>query len=252
MIPFFRKTRKKLADDNKPMKYTRYAIGEILLVVIGILIALQINNWNEERKSKVTEINVLNDLVLGLEADRWTMDYIYDKHYKAIQSCEIILQKIEDYEEGNNLLGEQFAAINNFTNFYATRGAYESLKTIGFEIITNKDLRFQIINLYEQWYSIIQQNLGTHEESIQGLVPFYQDHFDKFSFVKKDTSVVGFSYHGVMNPIDMGSLMKNQHYKYWVNTLNANHQTLLGMIIAIQKRVDKLIDDIKKEILLLS
>ena len=42
MIPFFRKTRKKMADDNKPMKYMRYAIGEIALVVIGILIALSI------------------------------------------------------------------------------------------------------------------------------------------------------------------------------------------------------------------
>jgi hypothetical protein len=51
MINFFRKTRKKLADDNQFLKYSRYAIGEIVLVVVGILIALQINNWNEERKS---------------------------------------------------------------------------------------------------------------------------------------------------------------------------------------------------------
>ena len=51
MIPFFRKIRKKMADDNKPLKYMRYAIGEIVLVVIGILIALQINTWNEERKN---------------------------------------------------------------------------------------------------------------------------------------------------------------------------------------------------------
>jgi hypothetical protein len=51
MIPFFRKIRKKLADDNKPLKYLRYAIGEIVLVVIGILIALSINNWNQEIKS---------------------------------------------------------------------------------------------------------------------------------------------------------------------------------------------------------
>ncbi len=51
MINFFRKTRKKLADDNKPLKYARYAIGEIVLVVIGILIALSINNWNEGRKA---------------------------------------------------------------------------------------------------------------------------------------------------------------------------------------------------------
>ena len=51
MINFFRKIRKKLADDNKPMKYLRYAIGEILLVVVGILIALSINNRNEEAKN---------------------------------------------------------------------------------------------------------------------------------------------------------------------------------------------------------
>jgi len=52
MIPFFRKIRRKLANQNKLLQYGRYAIGEILLVVIGILIALQINNWNQDRKSK--------------------------------------------------------------------------------------------------------------------------------------------------------------------------------------------------------
>ena len=50
MIPFFRKIRYKQAKDNQFFKYSRYAIGEIVLVVIGILIALQINNWNEKRK----------------------------------------------------------------------------------------------------------------------------------------------------------------------------------------------------------
>ncbi len=52
MFHFFRRIRKRLAAQNKPVKYMRYAIGEIVLVVIGILIALQINNWNAERKIK--------------------------------------------------------------------------------------------------------------------------------------------------------------------------------------------------------
>ncbi len=62
MINFFRRIRKKMADDNKPIKYMRYAIGEIILVVIGILIALQINNWNEDRK----ELNEEQKIVFSL------------------------------------------------------------------------------------------------------------------------------------------------------------------------------------------
>ena len=61
MINFFRKIRKQLADDNKPLKYLRYASGEIVLVVIGILIALQINNWNEFKKDRVIENKHLNE-----------------------------------------------------------------------------------------------------------------------------------------------------------------------------------------------
>jgi len=62
MINFFRKKRKTLADDNKALKYTRYAIGEIVLVVIGILIALSINNWNEGRKERGQELVLLKQL----------------------------------------------------------------------------------------------------------------------------------------------------------------------------------------------
>ncbi len=62
MILFFRKIRKKLADENKFSKYARYAFGEIVLVVIGILIALQINNWNQFRIDRKSEKNIYKDL----------------------------------------------------------------------------------------------------------------------------------------------------------------------------------------------
>jgi len=55
MIKFFRKIRQNLVMENKTGKYFKYAIGEIILVVIGILIALQINNWNERRKERAQE-----------------------------------------------------------------------------------------------------------------------------------------------------------------------------------------------------
>jgi len=69
MPTIFRKIRKKMADDNRPLKYMRYAIGEIVLVVIGILIALQINNWNinKNQQEKIKEYAKL--YIQDLEAD---------------------------------------------------------------------------------------------------------------------------------------------------------------------------------------
>jgi hypothetical protein len=79
MINFFRKTRKELANDNKPMKYMRYAIGEILLVVIGILIALQINNWNEGRKIKNRFDYGLKDFYNMLQVDVLSYSTLEDR-----------------------------------------------------------------------------------------------------------------------------------------------------------------------------
>ena len=69
MIKFFRHIRKSLLSKGKTSKYFKYAIGEIVLVVIGILIALQINNWNEERKLKMNERDVIASLIEDLEID---------------------------------------------------------------------------------------------------------------------------------------------------------------------------------------
>tara|TARA_R110000744_G_scaffold306138_1_gene414444 strand:- start:3690 stop:4475 length:786 start_codon:yes stop_codon:yes gene_type:complete len=83
MIKFFRKIRQRLLTDNKFSKYLLYAIGEIILVVLGILIALQINNWNEKRKDRLKEQVVLKKLqedyqsnLLQLEEKMKTRDKI--------------------------------------------------------------------------------------------------------------------------------------------------------------------------------
>ena len=69
MIKFFRKIRQKLLNENKISKYLIYAIGEIMLVVIGILIALSVNNWNELRKTHFRDIEFLNNLKVELSVD---------------------------------------------------------------------------------------------------------------------------------------------------------------------------------------
>ena len=70
MIKFFRKIRQKMLTENKFSKYLLYAIGEIILVVIGILIALQININNEERKDRNKEKIILETLLSDLESNK--------------------------------------------------------------------------------------------------------------------------------------------------------------------------------------
>ena len=70
MIKFFRKIRQNLLMENKTGKYLKYAIGEIILVVIGILIALQINNWNENKKLEAKTQDYYKQLLEDLKKDK--------------------------------------------------------------------------------------------------------------------------------------------------------------------------------------
>ena len=62
MINFFRKIRQNLLMENRTGKYLKYAIGEIVLVMIGILLALQVSNWNQERKDRISERKLLDNI----------------------------------------------------------------------------------------------------------------------------------------------------------------------------------------------
>ena len=83
MIKFFRKIRQRLLSQNRFSRYFVYAVGEILLVVIGILIALQVNNWNEERNQRQVELkyfyNLKNDLLADNESLNLLIDLANDK-----------------------------------------------------------------------------------------------------------------------------------------------------------------------------
>ena len=77
MLKFFRHIRKRLVEQNKIRTYFFYAIGEILLVVIGILIALQVNNWNEQRKMNLLEVSYYENLLQDLQTD--STEYAFRK-----------------------------------------------------------------------------------------------------------------------------------------------------------------------------
>jgi hypothetical protein len=151
MIPFFRKTRKKLADDNKPMKYARYAIGEIALVVIGILIAVQINTWNEERKRNKDEQLLLGDLKFEILSNITDLEGITRIHQNALNDAFKLKnyffqpEKISDISNDSllrltfSLHGVKFSPENGIKNSMMSSGQIN--------IIRNKKLKYLLSSL---------------------------------------------------------------------------------------------------------
>ena len=96
MIKFFRQIRYKLMSSNQTGKYFKYAIGEILLVVIGILIALQINNWNEAKKSRKKEVILLNQLSEEFKANLEQLDNKMIMRNAIMKSSKFLLDAIDN------------------------------------------------------------------------------------------------------------------------------------------------------------
>lgn len=247
MFKFLRRIRQRLLNEGSLRKYSAYTVGEILLVVIGILIALQINNWNDNRKTRQTEIKVLEELVFGLSGDIKTLKYNIDKHKRAKESCEIILEILEGNGTFTDSLAGHFAATHYYTVSFSKRGAYESLKSMGFQIISNKDLRVKIIDLYEQWFRIIQVNQEILTNEIQNIKrDFNQDHFDKFLIF--DVAHPEDIYAGQMIPNDFSNLKQSTQYRYYLKSLHASHSFVLLQSYYSIDMINSLIDQLNNEI----
>ena len=89
MIKFFRKIRQNLLSEGKTEKYVKYAFGEILLVVIGILIALQINNWNENRKANGLAEKYISEIKADLGNDTLTFNTALKRLNKTLSLIHI-------------------------------------------------------------------------------------------------------------------------------------------------------------------
>ena len=176
MIKFFRHIRQTLIMENKTSKYLKYAIGEIILVVVGILIALQINNWNENRKLKMVEFQTLLALQVDLNASLEDIDR--DTKLNK-QSLEATL-KIKNYLAGKEKLSDSIILAFEIATFdfklNDIKAAYKSLQAKGLELIADNDLRSKIVYFYEVSVPFLQRNERTDRLFYELLVPYYQKH----------------------------------------------------------------------------
>ena len=148
MIKFFRKIRYDLMEKNKTGKYFKYAIGEIILVVIGILIALQINTYYENKKKLSEEIQTLTSLKNALKKDSSFIKR-FAPFYKDIKtSMDIVSNYLDSDITYQDSLSSHFGNMLWNGILESQKSEFESLKSRDIKLISNEELRSKIIEYY--------------------------------------------------------------------------------------------------------
>ena len=155
MIKLFRKIRQKLLSENKFSKYLIYAIGEIILVMIGILLALQVNNWNENRKINKQELQLIESLQKEFTYNKSELDRSIKKAQIIQKRCETILKNTGNHEMNLSKL-ESDSLVNwglaNIITYDPSNGIISDIISSGkIQIIKNEKLK----NFLSNWNGIL-------------------------------------------------------------------------------------------------
>ena len=183
MIKFFRHIRKSLLMENKTSKYFKYAIGEIILVVIGILIALQINNWNENRKNTIREIQFLKNFKADLLTNKLELERVIKKTERTIIYADSILQHKKGALESLSLFSFTNCIMNasGFTVYKSQEGTIQDILGSGnLDVISNDSIRFAIgswtanLKNIREWESLDKNTYSNYSNYLHRHINLYE------------------------------------------------------------------------------
>ncbi|MEC7771799.1 MAG: DUF6090 family protein [Bacteroidota bacterium] len=240
MIKFFRKIRQKLLSENKFSKYLIYAIGEIILVVIGILIAIQLNDFNGDRKEREKELSFLQKLKDDIHLDiqdltlRDSILAVYQSNQEKGWKLFLEAESVKDMLTLDSLI--QF----RWQSFAVNRKTYdEMINTSGIYIITNRDLlndlsdHYALIELYQQNFREI------NEDSREYYKASNLDHFD---FIKRhyrdrsfDTTSIDTTW--ISNHNSPTYLALSRFYSHVINAVNGVQRRYITEILSNSKEL---------------
>lgn len=206
MIKFFRRIRQRLLSENKLNKYLIYAVGEIVLVVIGILIALQINNWNETKKSRRFEVKILKELRNDLKSNYHELSGILNNNKILIKRSDSLIDVINNQSFDINIHSNLLRSLDfgNFGVYNVSSTTYKFIESKGFELLKNDSLRISISDIYERRIFNIVNNHKLYQSFYQTETRPYL--LSKFLLPKYDTPL----------PLSEASI-ENQIFKNIVN-----------------------------------
>jgi len=245
MIKFFNKIRQQLLMENKTRKYLKYAIGEILLVVIGILIALQVNNWNEKQKNKQKELTILENILQDLINDKVGLNSIIERRTSKAASAEIMVSYYDGVKI--NTLSDYYFHWTNvlYWEFHHPRNtAFEELVNSGsMSIIENAQIKELLLDIDVSYEELFEVRKHMYDDfAIYLYNPFagiidYGDGIRIWTNPKADIE---------LSEADVKVALKNKAIKNGFTLAAFNNIILKNQLLEILNKVDLTIAEIKK------
>ena len=238
MIKFFRKIRYDLMDKNKTAKYFKYAVGEIILVVVGILIALQIDNWNEQRKVDGEIVKVLTEIRSNLISDSLSIRQTRIKKSEDINIQSTVIHALESrnipYDSIENHLGRVMIA----RRIVFVDNGYQLIKKFGLEQLKNQELRNGLINYYtNSTKNIIDDTADDDNEFFTVFLPYVRKHFLDWHWSER----------GI--PADYEQLKSDQYFLTCLKVNIKNEESTLGALQSGARKIQEILPMLDETIL---
>ena len=253
MIKFFRSIRQNLLNEGKTVKYFKYAIGEIVLVVIGILIALQINNWNQDRQQRQKEKKILMELKRDLVSNDSILLNEINLQLTVASEITTTIEHLKNKKPFNDTISSYLNRIAWIERIEFVSSAYESLKSIGIDIITSDNVRADIAYLFGNRFPFTTNWLRDAGLKHADLVlPFYVKYFEMtVESVQTETQL-----YSEENPTlesrrlitDYENLLKSQEFINAISKKRGFKNAIVGSLKELQNRVKKTISSIDNEL----
>ncbi|MDC6389400.1 DUF6090 family protein [Maribacter sp. PR1] len=215
MIKFFRRIRKQLLSENKFNKYLLYAIGEIILVVIGILIALQINNWNEERLENNREKITVQNLNTEFQENLRDLDSINTILHRTILATETIFGKFkEDNLQETDPIDSLLHHVIESPSWKPSEFVLNDLQNSGgLSKLNNPELKILLFN-WSRFFKELQETMDQTEKTNINLIEYIREHG---SLRNIDTKSKTFPYGPSQLKMNNSSLLQNIQFENYID-----------------------------------
>jgi len=238
MIVFFRKFRQKLLTENKFSKYLLYAIGEIVLIVIGILIAIQLNIRNEIRKTRILEIKTLKELRSDLIQNIFDIENNILMLGQCKNANEIVISHMENNLPYNDTLDFHFANLYPYIAFSPIQTTFNYLNQNGVKLLSNDSIRANVSDLYSNLFNLYKVFEST----------YLVEHHDNYVKPMLMTEFETFDLYESFKPRNYDQFIKNDDYKQIMTYMVENCNRFITFQTLFKEKAEYLIYQIDNEI----